>query len=211
MQTVIIGAGGHGKVVLEILRLAGQHEIFGFIDADPFRIGDRVLGVPVLGDVNLLPKLKRKDVRAAIIAIGDNRVRLGYQEYVAAAGMELINAVHPSAVISPTAKLGRGVVVGAGAVIGVDAQVEDLAIINTSAVVEHECHVGLAAHIAPGAVLAGLVRVQAGALVGLGARINPCLTIGPHAVVGAGAVAIVDVPEGATVVGIPAKPIQREI
>lgn len=206
MQTVIIGAGGHGKVVLEILRLAGQHNVVGFIDADPAIAGTHVQGVPVLGGVNLLPKLRRQDIGAAIIAIGDNRARVGYREYVAAAGLELTNAVHPSAVVSPTAKLGRGVVVAAGAVIGVESQVEDLAIINTSAVVDHECHVGLAAHICPGALLAGHVRVGGGALVGLGARITPCLTIGQHAIVGAGAVVVEGVPPDVTVMGVPAKP-----
>jgi len=205
MRTVIIGAGGHGKVVLEILRLAGRHNVVGFIDADPFRVGEHVSGVPVLGGVNLLPKLRRQDIEAAIIAIGDNRARVGYMEYVAGAGLELTNAVHPSAVVSPSAKLGRGVVVAAAAVIGVDAQVDDLAIINTSAVVDHECHVGLAAHICPGALLAGLVRVGGGALVGMGARILPCLTVGEHAIIGAGAVVVEDVPPDVTVMGVPAK------
>src|SRR5947208_16920529 len=110
MKVLIVGAGGHGAVVLDILRSAGQYEPAGFMDADPALAGRMVGGVPVLGAMNLLPKL-RSHFGGAIVAIGDNRVRRGYAAKLLAAGVPLIHAIHPSAVVSSTASLGHNVVV----------------------------------------------------------------------------------------------------
>ena len=208
MDVIIIGAGGHGRVVLEILRLARQHNPVGFVDADAGRVGLEAGGLPILGGINLLPKLRRQSARGVIVAIGDNRVRQRYAQAAVDAGFELVNAVHPAAVVSPTAVLGRNVVVAALAVVGTDAKVADSAIINTSAVVDHECEIGEAAHICPGAMLAGRVRVGQRAFVGLGAKVIPCLQVADDATVGAGAVVLADVPAGATVVGVPARVVK---
>ena len=210
MDVVILGAGGHGKVVLDILRAAGRHNPVGFLDADRTLAGTTVAGLPVLGPVNLLPKLRQQHRTGlgAVVAIGDGRTRRSYAALVAEHGLELVNAIHPAAVVSPTAALGRNVVVAAGAVVCVDARVGDSVIVNTAAVVDHECEVGDGAHVGPGALLAGRVRVGAGAFVGLGAKVIQCLTVGEEAVVGAGAVVIADVPDHATVVGVPARVIK---
>lgn len=209
MNIVIIGAGGQGRVVLDILRQARRHNPIGFLDADTARAGGMVDGLPIFGAINQLDKLKRQDVRGAIVAIGDNRVRLSYARVLCQQGIELVNAIHPAAVIATTAELGRNVVVAATAVIGTNVRVADSAVINTGAIADHESRVGLATHICPGAVLAGRVQVGEGAFVGLGAKVLPCLSIGDYAVVGAGAVVLEDVPPGTTVVGVPARPIRR--
>lgn len=208
-QIVIIGAGGHGRVVLETLRAAGGFAIAGFIDADTSRVGTTVGGLNVLGPPNLLAKLKRQDITGAIVAIGDNRVRKSYADLVLQNGLELINAIHPSAVVASSAKLGRNILIAANAVLQAEAQVADSVIVNTSAVVEHECILGEACHICPAAALAGRVRVEEQAFVGLGSRVLPCLTIGRAATVGAGAVVLADVPPECTVVGVPARIIRR--
>lgn len=208
MDTLIVGAGGHGRVVVEILRAHGTHTPIGFIDADPALAGTDVAGLPVFGHVNALSKLRNRRIRTAIIAIGDNAARLTYADALRDNGFELINAIHPSAVVSPSATLGRNIVIAAGAVVGTESRIGDHAIINTSAVVDHECEIGPAAHICPNASLAGRVRVGQRAFVGLGAKIIPCMTIGNGATVGAGAVVIRDVPPFATVVGVPAQVIR---
>jgi sugar O-acyltransferase (sialic acid O-acetyltransferase NeuD family) len=208
MDVVIVGAGGHGRVVLDILRCAKQYNPIGFIDAAPALAGTRVGGLPVFGPINQLPKLKQQKTLAAIIAIGDNRARQACADKVTQAGLELINAIHPSAVVSAGATLGRNIVIAAGSVICTEAKLADGVIVNTGAIVEHECTIGPAAHICPGAKLAGRVSVAAGALIGLGACIVPCISIGEAAIVGAGAVVIHDVPAHATVVGVPARVIK---
>ncbi|HEY8667597.1 MAG TPA: acetyltransferase [Tepidisphaeraceae bacterium] len=205
MDVVLIGAGGHGKVVLDILRMAGGVRPIGFLDANEAMKGTEVDGLPVLGGVNLLPKLRQQKIKAAIVSIGGNRVRQIYAKLVLDSGMELINAVHPAVIISTTAKVGRNVVVAAGAIIGTDAIIGDSSIINTGAIVDHECEIGEGCHICPGAMLAGRVRVGTGAFVGLGAKVIQCLSVGEYATIGAGAVVIRDIPAHATAVGVPAR------
>ncbi len=163
----------------------------------------------MLGGINLLPKLRRQNVRCAIAAIGDNRIRRSYAQMLRNHDFELINAIHPSAVVSPTATLGLNLMIAAGAVIGTDAKIADSCIINTNCVVDHECELADAVHICPGALLAGRVRVGAGAFIGLGAKILPCLQIGQDATVGAGAVVLQDVPANTTVVGVPARVLHK--
>src|SRR5437763_14677794 len=107
MNVVIIGAGGHGRVVLDVLRAIGDVKVAGFLDADVARAGQEILGVPILGGIQLLSKLKKQGVRGAIVATGDNRVRRTYAGQVVEGGLELINAIHPSAVVSGTERLGK--------------------------------------------------------------------------------------------------------
>jgi sugar O-acyltransferase (sialic acid O-acetyltransferase NeuD family) len=209
MDLVIIGAGGHGKVVLDIIQAAGKHRVVGFLDADPALAGSEVNGVPVLGQMNQVMRLRQQKIRGAIVAIGDNRVRVSYAALLAEHGVELITAIHPAAVVAKSARLGHNVVVAAGAIVAASAIVADSAILNTHCVVEHECELEAGVHVCPGALLAGRVRVGAGAFVGLGAKVLPCLSVGKGAVVGAGAVVLKDVPEGACVVGVPARMLVR--
>ena len=209
IDTLIIGAGGHGKVVLDILRSGDQYRPIGFVDADPKLAGTKVGSLPVFGAIHLLARLiSQHRIAAAIIAIGDNRARFSYAKAVDDVRLPLINAVHRSAVVSPSAKLGRNVVIAANAVVCTESNIGDFAIINTAATVDHECEIGPAVHICPGAHLAGRVRVDGGAFVGLGANVIQCLRVGAGAIVGAGAVVLKDIPAYATAVGVPARVIK---
>ena len=208
MNLVIVGAGGHGRVVLDILRAAGQTRVAGFVDANPALIGRRIDGVPVIGGPELLPDLRSRDVQGVIVAIGDAGIRRGYAEDAAEAGLELANAVHPSAQIALTARLGQNVVVAAGALICAHCQIGDSVILNTGCIVDHESLIGTAAHICPGVRLAGHVMVESGAFIGIGATVIQNVRIGFDAVVGAGAVVIHDVDPMTTVVGVPARAIK---
>jgi sugar O-acyltransferase (sialic acid O-acetyltransferase NeuD family) len=208
MDVVIVGAGGHGRVVLEILRAAGKHRAVGFLDANSALVGTTISDLPVLGHLNALPKVRQK-TKGAIIAIGDNRARMGYAGKMREAGFELVNAIHPSAVVSLSAKIGSNAVLAAGSIVGTGAVIGDSVIINTGAIVDHECDIGEAVHIAPAVALAGRVKIGAGAFVGIGARVIQCLSVGEYATIGAGAAVIRDVPANATVVGVPARVIKQ--
>ena len=204
-DVVIIGAGGHGKVVLDILAAEGRYRPVGFVDNNPALLDSYVCGLPVLGPINALPRLKRQRIRHAIVAIGDNRQRLNQLPEIEAVGFELVTAVHPTAFVSPRASLGRGVVIAPKASVITEARIGDLAIVNTAAVVDHECEVGEGVHVCPGAILAGRVRVGRGAFIGIGAQVIQCRSVGAFATIGAGAAVIADVPDGATAVGVPAR------
>ena len=207
-DVLIVGAGGHGAVVLDILLAAGIYRPMGFIDADPAQTGNIIAGVPVLGPLNLLPKLKQK-VRRAIVAIGDNRTRRTYADKLRKEGFELVNAIHPMSHASPSATIGRNVVMAAGSIAGTLARIGDSVILNTAAVVDHECEIAEGAHLCPGAKLAGRVRVGTGAFIGLGACVIQCLYVGEESIIGAGAVVVRDVDAHDTVVGVPARSTKR--
>jgi UDP-perosamine 4-acetyltransferase len=212
VQVVIIGAGGHGKVVLDILRAQGAYQPIGFVDADARLTGTKVSGLTVLGPTNLLPRLRQQQkIGHAIVAIGDNRTRLRHLAAVEAEGYDLVSAIHPRAFVSPTARIGRNVVIGPQASIVTESRIGDGSIVNTAAIVEHECDISEAVHLAPGACLAGRVRVGACAFIGIGAQVVQCLAIGEGATVGAGAVVIEDVPDGVTVVGVPARVVRMRV
>lgn len=214
IRVVGIGAGGHAKVVIDILRLMGGYEIVGLLDADKELWGTDVLGIRVLGDDSLLPQLYEQGIRDAFIGVGtvgDTQPRIRLYESARKQEFRIVRAVHPRAVVALSAAIGEGPTIMAGAVINPDARLGDNVIVNTAAVVEHDCVIGPHAHIATGAVLAGMVTVGQGAHVGAGASVRQGIAIGERAVIGVGAVVVRDVPAGTTVVGVPAEPIGSKV
>lgn len=208
-NVVVVGAGGHGRVVLDILLQAGRYRPVAFIDSNTRLHNRRVDGLPVLGDVGALPKVRDEcEVTGAIVAIGDNGVRRAFAEEIEGLGIELINAIHPSANIARNVTLGRNIVVAAGALVCAHCQIGDSVILNTGSIVDHETMIGTAAHVCPGARIAGRVTVEAGAFIGIGATVIQSLRIGCEAIIGAGAVVTRNVPPMTTVVGVPAKIIK---
>jgi sugar O-acyltransferase (sialic acid O-acetyltransferase NeuD family) len=208
-EIVILGAGGHGRVVLDILRVAGTHKPIGFLDANSSLFGRRVDGLEVLGDASMIETLTSKGVKGAIIAIGDNGIRRKYAEFILGLNVPLINAIHPSANIAATANLGKNLVIAAGALVCAHCQIGNSVVLNTGSIVDHESIIANSAHICPGAKLAGRVIVDSGAYVGIGATVIQNIRIGTDAIVGAGAVVIRDVPPAVTVVGVPARIVKR--
>lgn len=207
-RVVILGCGGHAKVVIEILEQAAEYTIHGCLGRPP--APETVVGYPVLGPDTLLPEIRRSGVEFAFVAIGDNALREKLMRLALESDFRLIQAVSRQAAVSPRARVSEGAAVMSGAVLNADSQIGPGAIINTGATVDHDCTIGACAHIAPGAHLAGNVQVGAGAFIGIGASVVPGIRIGDWAVIGAGAAVIRDIPPGAIVAGVPAAPIEAK-
>ena len=204
-RLVILGAGGHARVVLECARRQGRYAVEGLID--PERPGRLVDGAPVLGGDDHLEELRRLGVSVAVVGIaglGAGAVRQRLFDQLVALGFDGALIVHPSATVSEYAQLGQGVVIMPGAVVNAGAVLGDNVIVNSGAIVEHDTEVAAHVHVAPGAVVCGGVRIGTGAYIGAGAAIRQGVTIGDGAVVGAGAAVVGDVAAGAVVTGVPA-------
>lgn len=204
-QVLLIGGGGHCKVVIDVFRAAGWAPI-GILD--PHLAGADVFGVPVLGGDERASELLEQGHRNAFVAIGENAVRrriaLGLMEI----GFELATAIHPSAVISPSARLEGGTIVMPNAVINAHARVGAFGIVNTGAIVEHDCVLGVAVHAAPRSVMGGNVTLEDEVLFGIGAVARPGSFIGARTVVGAGAVVIGTIGADLIAGGAPARPLR---
>jgi sugar O-acyltransferase (sialic acid O-acetyltransferase NeuD family) len=208
-RTLVLGAGGHGRVVLDILLQTGRHEVVGFLDNNAEIHGRRIDGIPVLGALDDLSRFAAElDIAGAIVAIGDNGVRRGLARRVDAAGIDLLNAIHPSATLAHNATLGRNVVIAAGVVVCAHCQIGDSVILNTGCIVDHQTMIGEGSHVCPGVRIAGRVKVEPGTFIGIGATIIPKVTLGCESIIGAGSVVIEDVPPLATVVGVPARRVK---
>jgi UDP-perosamine 4-acetyltransferase len=212
-QAIGLGAGGHAKVIIEILRLRGEFEVIGLLDANAELHGARVSEVLVIGDDTLMPELFARGVRHGFVGLGstgDNRPRAALYTMARENGFDVIAAIDPRSIISPSVTIGEGAIIMPGAIINAGTRIGDNVIVNTGAIIEHDCSIGNHVHVATGARLGGGVAVLDGAHVGLGAGIRQGVRVGRNAVVGAGAVVIHHVPNNATVVGIPARPLKRD-
>ncbi|MEI7765951.1 MAG: acetyltransferase [Phycisphaerae bacterium] len=210
MSILVYCAGGHARVLLELLERAGMGPVAGFVDDNPDLQGKKVGGFQVMGPTSrALTYAKTYHLHRAIVAITDNRKRREFTESAHQANLRLPILIHPTAIVSPEAKIGDASVVMAGAVVGPGVHTGMGAIINTGAIVDHDCQLGDYVHIAPGAILTGGVCVSDDVFIGAGAILVQQVCIGVGAIVGAGATVIRDVPSYATVVGTPARIIKQ--
>lgn len=215
VKALLLGSGGHAKVVIEIFQKNDDIDIVGLIDKDPANIGKQVLGVPVIGTDAQLTDLFQSGVDHALVAVGgtgDNFLRLKLFDRLKKIGFQFVNAIHPSAIISKATVFGSGNTVMAGCIINAGAAIGDNAIVNTGSIIEHDCRIGSHVHIAPRAVIAGGVVIGELTHVGMGAVVIQGRKIGRNALIGAGTVIIEDVPDNAVVVGNPGRIIKyREL
>ena len=207
VKAVILGAGGHAKVIIDILRENNGVDLQGSVSREP--VGYRVSGVPVIGGEDALPRLLADGVGHIFVALGDNALRARMIEHVRSLGFTLLRAVSRHAILSPSAVVGEGAAVMPGVVINADTTIGDGAIVNTGATVDHDCTIGPMSHIGPGSNLAGGVQVGTGTFLGTGSRVIPRIRIGEWSVMGAGAVVVKDMPDKVVAAGVPARILRR--
>ncbi|MBU7593523.1 acetyltransferase [Metabacillus halosaccharovorans] len=211
MNIVIIGNGGHSKVVKDIILSNQKLHIIGYLDDkfEEYLMEDELFFGPISAYQFLIDKFE--DIKF-IIAIGHNQIR---KQIVSKMNLEetlYLGLAHPSAIISPSAKIGKGTVVMANAVINADAVIGDHVIVNTGSIIEHDSRVNDFAHISPNSTLTGCVQLGEGVHIGAGATLIPNVKVGDWSTIGAGATVINSIPSNITAVGIPAKSkIQEEV
>ena len=211
-KVILLGSGGHAKSVIDTMRLAGKYSPHCILDLKE-QIGKEVLGVPVTGSDADLSTYYRQGIRLCFIALGSTGKparRIVLWKLALEAGFEFPNIIHPSAVVSPYAVIGRGVYIGPAAIINAGVLIGDGCIINSGAIIEHDCNIGGFVHVAPGAVLSGGVTVGDNAHVGTGCAVMHCVRIGTDSIIGAGSVVIKNIPSRKVCVGNPAKEIKNK-
>jgi acetyltransferase EpsM len=204
-RCILVGMGGHSKVVADVARKTG-YDIVGWLDD---HIPDREMP-NYLGTLAEFERFAEEDIEF-FIAIGNNAVRQRIAESLTLHGVRFATLVDPSAIIGSGVVIHTGTVVMPGVIVNADACVGQHAILNTGATVDHDCAIGAYAHVSPGAHLAGGVTVGDLAHVGIGANIIQQINIGTGAVIGAGAAVIRDIPTYATAVGVPAQVIKTHV
>lgn len=206
-ELVIIGAGGHATVVIDALITGGRTPAF-ILDDDPAKRGARVGGVSVRGP---LAELTERDFRqySIVVAIAKNDLRYRLVLDLIGHGATLCGVRHPSAIISSQASIDSTAQIMAGAIVNAGAAVGAHAVLNTGCIVEHDVAIGEYTHVGPGAVLAGAVVLEEGVFVATGAKACPFVRLGAWSTLGAGAVALRDVPAGVVAIGVPARPIGK--
>ena len=205
---IILGAGGHAKVVAESIVQSDRYTIMGFIDTlSPQRRGEAFCGSTLLGGLDALDTVQSLGVSRAVIAIGDNTARQSAARLAIEHGLTLPSVTDPSAIVSPSAIVGDGSVLLPGSIINAAVTLGKLCILNTAASIDHDCRIGRASHLCPGVRLAGSVQVGDGVLIGTGAVVLPGIKIGDGATIGAGSVVTRDVAGESTVAGVPSRPL----
>ncbi len=205
-KAVIFGASRQGIVILNVLRAAGV-EVAGFADDDARLQGGLVAGLPVYAGMEWVRSHIPGHASMAV-AIGANDARVRIADAIRSLGAEMINAVHPSAVVMDGVLLGTNVFLGPGAVVVSGTSLQNDAVVNTGTTVDHDSLIERGAYLSPGVRTAGCVTVRERAFVGTGCIIGPGVVVGEGSVVGAGSLVLDDIPAGMLAFGHPAKPVR---
>ncbi|KQU17152.1 acetyltransferase [Bacillus sp. Leaf13] len=204
---IVIGEGGHSRVIQDIISSSRIYKIIAILDD---KYSETIMVNDILfGPVAFAKELIRRMEVEFIIAIGNNTTRKRIACSLTEVGGKFAVIIHPSAVVSPSVKIGEGTVVMPGSVINADANIGSHVIINSIAVVEHDNKIGDYAHISPGAILTGSVQVGEGSHVGASATVIPGKKIGKWSIIGANATVINNIPDFVTAIGLPAKIIKH--
>ena len=208
LEIVILGAGGHGRVILDICMIRGL-AVRGFVDHGK-SAGNGLHGTEILGGDELMTDPEFFENAAFIVGVGDREIRRKMITQVQAYNGIFATLIHPAAIVSPRATIGEGTLVNAGAVVNIDARIGEHCILNTQCSIDHDCSLGDNVHICPGATLAGGVTCSEDAYIGSGATVLPNCRIGRGATVGGGAIVISDVDDGLTFLGVAGRISERD-
>lgn len=203
---IVLGAKGHGKMVLEAARTMRAWREIEICDDDIALAGSVVLGLQVRRGREWLGAREAGGIEV-VLGVGDNSVREALAGWLDAQGIRLVSVVHAGALVSPSAVIDAGAFIAPGTVIGAEARIGRGAIVNTAASVDHDCEIGAFAHVGPGAHLCGGVSVGARSLLGVGSAVAPLVRIGSDCRLGAGAALVRPLGDGRTAVGVPARPL----
>ncbi len=206
-KIIILGGGGHAKVLIDIILISTSYEIIGIIDPR-IKESSEVCGVPVIGNDDMLSELYAQGIENVAIGIGsirDNHNRKSLYRKIKQIGFYTPSLIHLRSIISKRSQVADGAQIMAGVIIGSDSLIGNNTIINTGAIIEHDCIINSHVHICSGVVISGGCNVEEGAFIGAGSIIIQGVKIGSNAVVAAGAVVINDVPDNTQVFGVPAK------
>lgn len=210
LPVLIVGGGGHAKVIIEVLRLRAI-TILGIIDTDAAKLGTEVSGIRIIGDDKAISGYKPETL-LLVNGIGSVRlpkIRMAVFETFKAKGYTFATIIHPSSIMAADVVLGEGAQIMAGVVIQPGCIIGADVIVNTRASVDHDCIIGDNVHIAPGVTLSGGVKVGNGAHIGTGATVIQGVVIGKNCVIAAGSVVIDNMPSDTEVAGVPAKKIVK--
>lgn len=208
-RIAVVCAGSHATVLIEAIRLCGAGEVVCAIDDDKAKWGADILGVSILGPLAEISELRRRHRFDDIVIGMANYARRHDQRrlfiQMMEQGFRALTVIHPTAFISPSARIGSGVFVGPGAIVHACARIGDNVVVNTGSTVDHDGILGAHVFVSPGVTLAGHVMVGDGAYIGPGATVGSCVQIGSDAVVGGGACVLSDVAPSTKVFGVPAR------
>lgn len=212
MKTVLIGAGTYGQVYAAYLSESHVLHLMGFLDDDPAKQGREYVGLKVLGSIADLPLLKEQGARAVVAPLGNNSLRVRVLAEAKSLGLETPTYIHPRAIVGPGTTLGDGVYVLPGSVIMPFVTIEDYVMISMGANICHHARIRRGAFISNGVNVGAATEIGERAFLGMGCTVmTGVASVGVGAVVGAGAVVIRNVAEGATVAGVPAKALHGDL
>lgn len=208
-KIVLVGGGGHCKVIIDIIKSTKKYEIIGVTDNN--KIGEKLLDVPIIGNDDMLPELFKSGVKNAFVSLGAlNNIEVRDKIYnkLKKIGFNIPKLIHNKAVVSPYTEIHDGTCIMAGAIVNAGAVINENCIINTSSVIEHDCIIGRNTHVSPRSCIAGGCSIGENSHIGAGCCIIQGINIGSNVVIGAGAVVLKDIKDHVTAVGIPAKIIK---